>query len=155
MTISILKIGISEQYIKRFRSEFVLYCSGRKAKGMRLRRLGALLSIPLILVACATAQDVANRYYADERYAPVSPEIVKVLTAPPKEPYEVIAEFQSRRESPLDIRNKAAAIGADAVIITLYGGTHSLTSEWAQDDRDMNKTFTRIIGIAIKMKEKK
>ncbi|EED36092.1 hypothetical protein NOR51B_2040 [Luminiphilus syltensis NOR5-1B] len=85
----------------------------------------------------------------------MSPEQVQVLTENPDIPYEVIAEFQSRREQPADVQRKAAEIGADAVIITLFGGNHSLTAEWTQDGRDMDKTFSRIVGVAIKFYEEK
>ena len=109
------------------------------------------LFVSMTIVASCAATDVANRYYADERYSAVPSQQVRLLTKPPLEPYTVIAEFQSRREAPRSVREKAAAIGADAVIITLYGGQHSLDSEWASDERNMAKTFTRIVGIAIKM----
>lgn len=115
------------------------------------RKIG-LMMLAFVLSACA-ATDVANRYYVEERYAAVSPEKVTVLTKLPSQPHTVIAEFQSRREQPDSVREKAAEIGADAVIITLFGGEHSLSAQWASDERNMSKTFSRIVGIAIKMDE--
>lgn len=115
------------------------------------KRLIAIVALT-IMSGCA-ATDVANRYYADERYAPVPVEQVAVLEKPPARPYTIIAEFQSRGEQPESVRKKAAGIGADAVIITLFGGEHSLKAEWASDERNMSKTFTRIVGVAIKMDE--
>ena len=115
----------------------------------------SLLLMGLVWLSGCAATDVANRYYSEERYAPVPQDQVQILTRAPDTPYEIIAEFQSRREQPSDVQRKAAEIGADAVIITLFGGDHSLTAEWAQGDRDMEKTFSRIVGVAIKLYEEK
>lgn len=115
----------------------------------------SLLLVSLVWLSGCGSTDVANRYYAEKRYSSVPLDQVQILTRAPDKPYEVIAEFQSRREQPSDVQRKAAEIGADAVIITLFGGEHSLTAEWAEDDRNMNKTFSRIVGIAIKMNEEK
>ena len=43
----------------------------------------------------------------------------------------MIADFQSRGESPEAVRKKAADIGADAVIISILGGYYSRSEEWA------------------------
>ena len=64
-------------------------------------------------------------------------------------------EEEEEEEVATGLKRKAAEIGADAVIITLFGGDHSLTSEWTQDGRDMDKTFSRIVGIALKFYEDK
>lgn len=102
--------------------------------------------IILLLSACAT--DVANRYYASTTYPPKNPDQVAILNQAPTRPYEVIADFQSRGESSKSVRNKAAKIGADAVIITILGGFYSRFDQWASTDTQMD-TYTRICGTAI------
>lgn len=101
------------------------------------------------LVGCAS--DVANRYYSADKYPPIEPDLVVVLWAPPTRAYQVLADFQSRGESPIDMQKKAAAIGADAVIVSLLGGDYSRSEQWAGQDR-YSTTYTRIAGTAIKFK---
>jgi len=103
----------------------------------------------LCLSACAT--DVANRYYAPVKYPPKDPKEVAILRQAPTRPYEVIADFQSRGESPKSVAKKAAKIGADAVIIVTLGGYYELGTQWASQDNQSN-TYTRIIGTAIRYK---
>ena len=108
-----------------------------------------LLSICLItpiLGSCAT--DVANRYYAAKQYSPKKTEEVQLLYQKPFRNFDVIADFQSRRESAESIRKKAAKIGADAVIVTTLGGKYSLNEEWAGKD-SMGHSYSRILGTAI------
>lgn len=95
---------------------------------------------------CAT--DVANRYYSAKTYAAKDPSQVQMLFSKPSRPFEVIADFQSRGESPESVRKKAAKIGADAVIIAVFGGYYSLSEEWAGKDR-REGTYSRITGTAI------
>jgi len=111
---------------------------------------GVLFLLLMFLTACAT--DVANRYYGNVRYAPKNPKEVQILWEKPSREFIVIADFQSRGESPEAIRNKAAKIGADAVIISILGGYYSYSEEWAGSDR-YKGTYTRITGTAIKYKE--
>ena len=59
-----------------------------------------------------------------------------------------MADFQSRGESPEDIRKKAALIGADAVIIATIGGLYDRSTEWAGTDKESG-TYTHITGTAI------
>ena len=101
----------------------------------------------LALLGCAT--DVANRYYADKKYQAKVPGEVDILWEAPSRPYKVIADFQSRGESPDDLRNKAEDIGADAVIVSLLGGNYSFKEQWASEYR-YSKTYSRIAGTAIK-----
>lgn len=110
--------------------------------------LGGLCVISL--GGCVGPTDVANRYFATEKYPAKSPTEVTILASAPSEPHFIIAEFQSRNESPASVQKKAAEIGADAVIITLLGGHHSLSQEWASDDKYRNKSYTRILGVALK-----
>ena len=100
--------------------------------------------------ACAT--DVANRYYASTTYPPKDPEQVEVLRQTPSRPYEVIADFQSRGDSIKSVRNKAAKIGADAVIISTLGGYYERSEQWASNDAQWN-TYSRICGTAIRYKQ--
>ncbi len=117
-----------------------------------MKRHAAHLSIgvliALILLSAGCASDVANRYYADRQYPPKSPEQVEILYRKPTRAYEVIADFQSRGESPESVRNKAAKLGADAVIIATLGGEYRLSDEWAGKDSRAN-TYSRIVGTAI------
>ncbi len=110
---------------------------------------GTMLLYSLVLVACAT--DVANRYYGTAKYPPRDPAEVELLWQRPTKDYVVIADFQSRRESPEAIRKKAAEIGADAVIVSILGGYYSRSEEWAGSDRQ-SATYSRITGTAIKYK---
>jgi hypothetical protein len=117
-----------------------------------------LLLTPIIAVciialsSCAT--DVANRYYASTTYPEKKPEQVQVLRQTPSQPYEVIADFQSRGDSIISVRNKAAKIGADAVIISTLGGYYELSEQWASNDSQSN-TYTRICGTAIRYTQQK
>jgi hypothetical protein len=107
------------------------------------------LLIAIGLAGCAT--DVANRYYAPEKYPPKEVEQVDLLRGRPSRQFVVIADFQSRGESPQAMRKRAAKIGADAIIVTNLGGYASLTTEWAGEDPYSN-TYSRLIGTAIKYK---
>lgn len=106
-----------------------------------------LICAALILAACAS--DVANRYYSGTKFSPVPVSQVDLLWEKPSRPFEVIADFQSRGETPDDMRKKAAMIGADAVIVSILGGDYSLSEEWADKDRHSN-SYTRITGTAIR-----
>ena len=121
-----------------------------------VRRKARQLRIILILlaagVACPScASDVANRYYAKTTYPPKPVDQVILLDRAPERPYDVIADFQSRGESPEDMRRRAAEIGADAVIVTTLGGYYSSDEEWARQ-KNYNTIYTRIVGTAIRFK---
>lgn len=108
--------------------------------------------VAFVLVAGCTS-DVANRYYAAERYPAVPPERVEVLSAAPARPYEVIADFQSRGDTAETLRHKAADIGAHAVIVTKLGGTSPHGQEWADDQTTYHGSAEdRIVGTAIRYK---
>ena len=111
------------------------------------------LIITSIFLLSACVSDVANRYYADERYASKDVDEVELLFAKPDKPFTVIADFQSRGESPQDLQRKAAEIGADAVIVVAVGGSYSLNEEWAHTDRLKDKDHSHILGTAIKYNE--
>ena len=102
------------------------------------------------LFGCA-ASDAANRYYITERFEPREPSSVEVLRSPPQRPHTVMADFQARSVSVDYMRKEAAKIGADAVIVTLLGGTAGREQEWASDDR-YSTTYTRMTGTAIRYK---
>lgn len=112
-----------------------------------LNRTFALVLALTGIVGCAS--DVANRYYADQRFAAKPVSEVQILWQAPSRPHKVIADFQSRGESPKDLQRKAADIGADAIIVSLLGGNYSLNEQWASDDRH-SKTYSRITGTAIR-----
>lgn len=109
--------------------------------------VGAMLWLCLLLSSCA--EDVANRYYSSQRYAPKIPRAVELLRRAPDRPFLVIADLQSRGESPEAMRKRAAAIGADAVIVTPLGGFANPGDQWASGD-SMSQIYTRLIGSAIK-----
>ena len=120
---------------------------------MRFLRSAVLFVALLASGACMGPRDVANRYYATETFAPRPAEQVSILSKAPGRPYEVIAEFQSRNETPVSMQKRAAEIGADAVIITLVGGAKDLDEEWASSDRYKNKSYSRILGVALRYKD--
>ena len=97
------------------------------------------------------AVDVANRYYALERFPAKKPKEVELLWERPPREFIVIADFQSRGESPEAVRKKAAKIGADAVIVSILGGWYDTTGQWAGIDKQA-RTYTRITGTAIRYK---
>src|SRR5262245_41988393 len=109
------------------------------------------LSTVVLITLAACATDVANRYYGSERYPPKATDDVEVLWRTPTRAYVVIADFQSRGESPEAMREKAARIGADAVIVSILGGLYSRSEEWASTDRN-HQTYSRITGTAVKYK---
>jgi hypothetical protein len=112
--------------------------------------LAMLTLILCLLPSCAG--DVANRYYGKMKYPPKEPGEVQILQERPARPYEVIADFQSRGETPEDMRRRAAQIGADAVIISRLGGLYSTGEEWAGSD-SYRHTYSRITGTAIKYRD--
>lgn len=97
----------------------------------------------------ACASDVANRYYGNVKYSERPAAEVEILTKNPNRSYTVIADFQSRGETPNDMRKKAAKIGADAVIVTILGGQYDANTQWAGEDR-YSHTYSRISASAIK-----
>jgi len=103
----------------------------------------------LFLTSCAT--DVANRYYGNTTYPTKNPRDVEILRTAPTRDFIVIADFQSRGEGAEDMRDKAAQIGADAVIVRILGGLYSKDEEWADKDR-YRDSYSRITGTAIKYK---
>ena len=103
--------------------------------------------LALLFAGCAT--DVANRYYASEKYPPNDPKKVELLWHNPQRQYVVIADFQARGESPEGMRKWAANIGADAVIVSILGGYYDRSTEWAGQDNQAN-SYSRITGTAIK-----
>jgi hypothetical protein len=108
-----------------------------------------------MLLAVGCTSDVANRYYAGEKYAPKPIDQVEVLYKEPSRPYVVIADFQSRGEDAEDMRKKAADIGADAVIVTYLGGTYGNNEKWSKESSMWTKDrYSRISGTAIRYTDK-
>jgi len=108
-----------------------------------------ILILCVSLILCGCAQDVASRYYASQRYATRPVSEVELLNRAPSRAFTVIADFQSRNESPQSMRKRAAKIGADAIIVSPVGGLYRLNEEWAGND-SMSHTYSRLIGSAIK-----
>lgn len=111
-----------------------------------MRKMPALLTLIFLIGGCA--QDLASRYYANEKYAPKPPSEVQLLWKTPDKKFVVIADFQSRGETPEDMRDRAAKIGADAVIVQLLGGVAS-KDEYPSLNKQ-NEHYSRIAGTAIK-----
>lgn len=95
------------------------------------------------------ASDVANRIYVKESLPAKAISEVQILWSKPHRSFIVLADFQSRGESPEDMRRKGAEIGADAVIVSLLGGLYSKDEQWAGKDRH-STTYSRIAATAIK-----
>lgn len=111
-----------------------------------MKTIAAFFVSVSLLTGCA--YDVASRYYASENYAPKKSTEVEILWKSPQRKYVVIADFQSRGESPEDMRTKAAKIGADAVIVQLLGGVATF-DEFPSLDKQ-NNSYSRITGTAIR-----
>jgi hypothetical protein len=79
-------------------------------------KLASIIAETLLFAGCAV--DVANRYYSDVHYPPRPVGEVELLTNEPPRAYTVLADFQARGETAQDMRQLAAKIGADAVIVT-------------------------------------
>ena len=110
----------------------------------------AFVALGVVLCfATGCVSDQAHRYYADERYPPRAVDEVELLYEAPAQPHVVIADFQARGASLKYMRKKAAEIGADAVIVGMYGGYRSKSDEWASEDKHSN-TYSRITGTAIR-----
>ena len=107
------------------------------------------VALSALVMSCAT--DVANRYYAAEKYPAKDPREVELLFSRPKREFVVIADFQSRGDTGESMRRRAAEIGADAVIVTTLGGQYSFSDEWVNND-SMQNTSSRIIGTALRYK---
>lgn len=111
---------------------------------MRLSVL--IIASSLLVTGCA--QDVASRYYGSVRYAPKPSAEVQILWKNPDRKYVVIADFQSRGESPDDLRDKAAKLGADAVIVQLLGGFATFDEYPSLEKQYIS--YSRIAGTAIR-----
>ena len=101
------------------------------------------------LAGCATGE--ANRYYLKEKFPAKDIKEVKVLRVAPSRPHIVIADFQASNVPIKFMQKRAAAIGADAVIVTPTGGWYSCSETWAGSDRHSN-SYTGLVGTAIKYK---
>jgi len=113
-----------------------------------LRKVMMIGTICLLLCEIGCISDEANRYYLKEKLPAKKTDEVEVLRTEPQQPYIVIADFQARNASIKHMRKRAAAIGADAVIIVPAGGNYSQKEVWAGTDRHSN-TCSRLIGTAI------
>ena len=118
---------------------------------MKLKTACALTISVLLLASFGCARDVANRYDGATRYPAKKPTDVLMLNSRPSQDFEVIADFQSRGETPEDLREKAAEIGADAVIVSMIGGHYDRSAQWASHGN--NGTYSHIVGTAIIFKK--
>ena len=118
-----------------------------------MRQFRSFLSVIVAFCLSSCAEDVANRYYSAQRYPAKDAKNVELLFHAPSRPFTVIADLQSRLESPEAMKKRAAQIGADAVIVTPLGGLYNPNDQWAGQD-SMSRTYTRLIGSAIKYNSK-
>jgi len=111
--------------------------------------------IIFIFIAISTsgcASDVANRVYSSKVYPEKPASSVAVLWEKPRRDFIIIADFQSRGETPEDLQLRAAKIGADAVLVAIVGGLYSRSEQWAGADNMRGVTSGRsghIVGTAI------
>ena len=106
----------------------------------------------MVLFTSACASDVANRVYTSKVYPERVASSVDILWEKPTRDFIVIADFQSRGETPEDLRLKAAKVGADAVLVAVIGGLYSRTDQWAGKDNmsgATNQFSGHIVGTAI------
>ena len=113
--------------------------------------MNRLLALLLCLGLCGCATDEANRYYLTEKLPPKDIKDVEVLRKAPTRPYIVIADFQASNVSAKYMQERAAEIGADAVIVTPTGGWYSTSEVWAGSDAYSN-SYTGMVATAIKYK---
>lgn len=116
---------------------------------MYSRLLGLLIIVGSAFFLNGCVSDQAFRYYADAKYQAKEPKEVEILWANPKKPFVVIADFQVRGGSAKYMQKKAAQIGADAVIVGMYGGYRAMKDQWAGRD-SQSKYYTRLTGTAIR-----
>jgi hypothetical protein len=109
--------------------------------------LGTVAVVLFLSFGCVS--DEANRYYAVQRFPARPPAEVEVLYDAPTRPYDVIADFQARGATPEYMKKEAAKIGADAVIVGMYGGYRSKHDKWASEDKHAD-SYSRITGTAIR-----
>ena len=114
--------------------------------------LKILIIAPLCLCfsnACKMpVYDEGNRYYLKEKLPPKTVGQVEVFhNEEPKRKYTIIADLQGKRHTVDSLRERAAEIGADAVIITKTGGyIGSGDTKWAgKDTGKTNFSGTAII----------
>lgn len=122
----------------------------RSASGHMTNSVLLVFAVVIFGCTCACVSDEANRFYGDEHYPAKSPEQVEVLERNPKRAFKVIADFQARGDSFESLRKKAAAIGADAVIVRDLGGLYDTRDVWAGQDREKGVTASRVVGTAIR-----
>ena len=83
-------------------------------------RTAILLLVSLTCTGCMS--DVAHRHYEPSRPSR-SPHEVEVLFSRPMRPFRVVADFQARRATVEYMREEAAGVGADAIIVARVGGS--------------------------------
>lgn len=119
---------------------------------MKLKLIISSITIAFLIAGCAS--DQAHRYYLDQKLTPKAPDQVEILWTPPVRPYTLIADFQSRGESAVDMQKRAAELGADAVIVTPLGGLVLKDQQYANSSALYNQPsqtqlFQRITASAI------
>ncbi len=119
-------------------------------RGLQKFTMISIIVLLIFEIGCVS-RDEANRYYLKETLPAKEIDDVEVLKAEPQQPYIVIADFQAHNSSIEHMRERAAEIGADAVIVVPLGGWYSEDEIWADKDRHSN-SYSRITATAIKYK---
>ncbi len=114
---------------------------------MRSRSMGILCMLAVATVSPSCISDEAHRYYLNETLPAKDPSQVEIHFGKPIRSFTVIADLQARRATPEYMRQEAAKIGADAVIVSLLGGERAQSDKWASENT--RHTYSRITGTAI------
>lgn len=126
---------------------------------MKMKRLSIMLLATLLLGVVACYRPYGARFYPDvPRFAPTNPPSVELLRREPRRDHIALGEVWIRPRYHMDrfyvesmLREKAAAMGADALVIVRdrYYREGVVYSYW----RGPRRVYSRhIVGIAIRYK---
>ncbi len=114
------------------------------------RRVLAAAGLALLLGGCAASQDVAVERVSGAQYAPTS--VVEVLQHAPKQPYRVIAKLDARGApgTPVaqvlaSLQAKAAALGANAIVVQDLSATQAGTLQFNPSGGQMTQTAAQLV----------
>lgn len=124
---------------------------------MKAKRLSILFLAVIILVTISCYRPFGSRFYPHTpRFAPTNPPAVDLLRREPRREHIRLGEVWIRPDYGMDrfyvegvLREKAAAMGADALVIVAdrYFRDHVVSSYW----RGPRSVYDRhIVGIAIR-----
>jgi len=125
----------------------------------RFARCLLLASLPGVFAACSSANRDSTPHISGQYYPAGNPAAVKILRTEPLHSHVQVGEIQvetsTSQPQPVAkvearLRNEAAKLGADAVVIILdQGNTVSATGgRWSRNATTV--THRKVIGVAIK-----